>query len=156
LTHHEIDDAVALETTSATRLAIILAAAHAARTKDIGELRLDGIDPNNRRLILAGRVCPRDGRQPALVWRHHLRQDQGWLGVPGHRHRPAFPRRGGLGDHRSRHGADSPRAAGVISIAIAEPGIPHMNSHNTALKTEAQITRENRHLLRKCRLGIIF
>jgi transposase InsO family protein len=27
--------------------------------------------------------------------------------------------------------------AGVISIAIAEPGIPHMNSHNTALKTEA-------------------
>jgi hypothetical protein len=59
-----------------------------------------------------GRVCPVDGRQPALVWRHHLRQDQGWLGVPGHRHRPAFPRRGGLGDHRSRHGADSPRACG--------------------------------------------
>jgi hypothetical protein len=92
LTHHEIDDAVALATTSATRLAIILAAVHAARTKDIGELRRVGIDANNRRLTLAGRVCPLDGRQPALVWRHHLRQDQGWLGVPGHRHRPAFPR----------------------------------------------------------------
>jgi hypothetical protein len=62
LTHHEIDDAIALATTPATRLAIILAAVHAARTKDIGELCLDGIDPNNRRLTLAGRTSLPTGR----------------------------------------------------------------------------------------------
>jgi integrase len=54
LTHQEIDEAVALATTPATRLALILAAVHAACTKDIGELRLDSIDLSNRRLTWRG------------------------------------------------------------------------------------------------------
>jgi hypothetical protein len=56
----EIDQAMAAAVTPAARLALALAAVHAARPKTIRELHLDDIDPGNRRLTLAGHSRPLD------------------------------------------------------------------------------------------------
>jgi hypothetical protein len=56
----EVDQAVKAATTPAARLVLVLAAMHAARRKAIRELRLDDVDPGNRRLTIAGRVRPID------------------------------------------------------------------------------------------------
>ena len=56
----DIKAAIAAAVTPANRLALVLAAVHAARTKDIRELQLDDVDLGNRRLVLAGRARPLD------------------------------------------------------------------------------------------------
>jgi hypothetical protein len=56
----DIRASIAAATTPANRLALALAAIHAARTKDIAELQLDDIDLGNRRLVLNGRTRPLD------------------------------------------------------------------------------------------------
>lgn len=56
----DIDRAVAAANTPVARLALVLAAIHAARTSTIASLRLDDVDLGNRRLTLAGRVHPID------------------------------------------------------------------------------------------------
>lgn len=56
----EITEATGAATTPATRLAVALAAIHAARSKDIGELLVDDVDLGERRLTIAGRSRPLD------------------------------------------------------------------------------------------------
>jgi hypothetical protein len=56
----DIKAAIAAAVTPANRLALVLAAVHAARTKDIRELQLDDADLGNRRLVLADRARPLD------------------------------------------------------------------------------------------------
>ena len=69
----EIDQATAAAVTPAARLAIALAAIHAARPKTIRELLLDDIDLGNRRLVIAGRARPLDDltRSLLLAWLQH-------------------------------------------------------------------------------------
>ncbi|WP_329406789.1 hypothetical protein OG563_33425 [Nocardia vinacea] len=55
-----ITEAANAATTPAARLTLALAAIHAARTTDIGRLKLDDIDLGNRKLTIAGRARPLD------------------------------------------------------------------------------------------------
>jgi integrase len=66
----DISTAIDAVTTPAHRLALILAAVHAARTHDIRHLQLDDIDLGNRRLALSGTVRPLDDltHQAVLEW----------------------------------------------------------------------------------------
>jgi hypothetical protein len=56
----DIAKAATAATTPATRLTLALAAIHAARTTDIGQLLIDDIDLGNHRLTIAGRTRPLD------------------------------------------------------------------------------------------------
>ncbi|MDQ0931047.1 hypothetical protein [Streptomyces turgidiscabies] len=60
----------------AARLALALAAVHAARARAIRALHLDDVDLGNRRLTIAGRVRPMDDltHQMLLAWLDHRRQ----------------------------------------------------------------------------------
>jgi site-specific recombinase XerD len=71
----DVQAAIAAATTPATRLALVLAAVHAARTKDIRELRLQDVDLGNRRLVIAGRARPLDQLtyQALIEWLEHRR-----------------------------------------------------------------------------------
>ena len=63
----EIDQATSAAVTPAARLAVALAAVHAARPKTIRELHLGDVDLGNRRLVIAGQGPPagRPDRKPA-------------------------------------------------------------------------------------------
>jgi len=69
----EIDQATAAALTPAARLAVALAAVHAARPKSIRGLHLDDVDLGNRRLTLAGKTRPLDDltRTLLLAWLQH-------------------------------------------------------------------------------------
>ena len=69
----EIDQATAAAVTPAARLAVALAAVHAARPKTIRELHLGDVDPGNRRLVITGRARPLDDltRRLLLAWLQH-------------------------------------------------------------------------------------
>jgi hypothetical protein len=69
----EIDQATAAAVTPAARLALALAAVHAARPKTIRELHLDDVDLGNRRMTIAGRARPLDDltRSLLLAWLAH-------------------------------------------------------------------------------------
>ncbi|HEY2692210.1 MAG TPA: hypothetical protein VGJ50_27515 [Streptosporangiaceae bacterium] len=69
----DIDQAASAAVTPAARLAIALAAVHAARPKTIRELHLGDIDLGNRRLVIAGRARPLDDltRSLLLDWLEH-------------------------------------------------------------------------------------
>ncbi len=71
----EIDAAAAAAVTPAARLALALAAVHAARPKAIRELHLDDVDLGNRRLAVTGRSRPLDDltRRLLLAWLEHRR-----------------------------------------------------------------------------------
>jgi integrase len=71
----EIDAAAAAAVTPAARLALALAAVHAARPKAIRELHLDDVDLGNRRLAVTGRTRPLDDltRRLLLSWLEHRR-----------------------------------------------------------------------------------
>jgi len=56
----DLREAVTAAATPAARLALALAAVHAARPKVIRELRLDDVDLGNRRLFIAGQARPLD------------------------------------------------------------------------------------------------
>ncbi|MDP8961945.1 MAG: hypothetical protein M3N32_10065 [Actinomycetota bacterium] len=66
----QIAEAVDAAATPAARLALALAAVHAARPKAIRELQLDDVDLGNRRLIIAGQLRPLDDltRHVLLAW----------------------------------------------------------------------------------------
>ncbi|MGH3232912.1 MAG: hypothetical protein ACRDOH_06575, partial [Streptosporangiaceae bacterium] len=72
----EIDQATAAAVTPAARLALALAAVHAARPKTIRELHLGDVDLGNRRLVITGRARPLDDltRQLLLAWLEHRRR----------------------------------------------------------------------------------
>ncbi len=72
----EIDRATAAAVTPAARLAVALAAVHAARPKTIRELHLDDIDLGNRRLAVTGRTRPLDDltRHLLLAWLQYRRR----------------------------------------------------------------------------------
>jgi hypothetical protein len=69
----EIDQATAAAVTPAARLAVALAAVHAARPKTIRELHLGDVDLGNRRLVITGTARPLDDltRHLLLDWLHH-------------------------------------------------------------------------------------
>lgn len=69
----EIDQATAAALTPAARLALALAAVHAARPKTIRELHLGDIDLGNRRMAITGRARPLDDltRHLLLAWLDH-------------------------------------------------------------------------------------
>ena len=66
----DIRAAIDAATTPAYRLAVVLSAIHAARTKDIFSLHLEDVDMGNRRLIIGGRTRPLDDltHQTLLTW----------------------------------------------------------------------------------------
>jgi hypothetical protein len=69
----EIDQATAAAITPAARLALALAAVHAARPMTIRELHLGDVDLGNRRLVITGRARPLDDltRNLLLAWLEH-------------------------------------------------------------------------------------
>ena len=69
----EIDQAASAAVTPAARLAVALAAVHAARPRAIRELHLGDIDLGNRRLVIAGTPRPLDDltRHLLLAWLQH-------------------------------------------------------------------------------------
>jgi len=69
----EIDQATSAAVTPAARLAVALAAVHAARPKTIRELHLGDIDLGNRRLVITGRPRPLDDLTANLLlaWLQH-------------------------------------------------------------------------------------
>ena len=69
----EIHQATSAAVTPAARLAVALAAVHAARPKTIRELHLGDADLGNRRLVIAGRARPLDDltRNLLLAWLTH-------------------------------------------------------------------------------------
>jgi integrase len=69
----EIDQATAAAVTPAARLAVALAAIHAARPKTIRELHLGDVDLGNRRLVITGQARPLDDltRRLLLAWLQH-------------------------------------------------------------------------------------
>lgn len=77
----QIDQATTAATTPAARLALALAAVHAARPKSIRELHLHDIDLGNRRLTITGTTRPLDDLTRALLlaWLHH--RGQRWPGT---------------------------------------------------------------------------
>jgi integrase len=77
----EIGQATAAAVTPAARLALALAAVHAARPRAIRELHLDDIDLGNRRLAINGRIRPLDNltRSLLLAWLEH--RSRRWPGT---------------------------------------------------------------------------
>jgi integrase len=71
----DIGQATAAAVTPPARLALALAAVHAARPKAIRELHLADIDLGNRRLVISGRGRPLDDltRHLLLAWLQHRR-----------------------------------------------------------------------------------
>ena len=69
----EIDQATSAAVTPAARLAVALAAVHAARPKTIRELHLGDVDLGNRRLVITGRARPLDDLTASLLlaWLQH-------------------------------------------------------------------------------------
>jgi len=69
----EIDQATSAAVTPAARLAVALAAVHAARPKTIRELHLDDIDLGSRRLVIAGSARPLGDLTASLLlaWLQH-------------------------------------------------------------------------------------
>ena len=69
----EIDQATSAALTPAARLAVALAAVHAARPKTIRELHLSDVDLANRRLVIAGMARPLDDLTASLLlaWLQH-------------------------------------------------------------------------------------
>ncbi|MGP8001940.1 MAG: hypothetical protein ACLPKI_32165 [Streptosporangiaceae bacterium] len=72
----QIDQATAAAVTPAARLAVALAAVHAARPKTTRELHLGDVDLGNRRLVITGRARPLDDltRRLLLAWLQHRRR----------------------------------------------------------------------------------
>ena len=69
----EIDQATSAAVTPAARLAVALAAIHAARPKTIRELHLGDADLGNRRLVITGQARPLDDLTKSLLlaWLQH-------------------------------------------------------------------------------------
>ena len=69
----EIDQATSAAVTPAARLAVALAAVHAARPKTIRELHLGDVDLGGRRLVIAGQARPLDDLTASLLlaWLQH-------------------------------------------------------------------------------------
>ena len=69
----QIHQATSAAVTPAARLAVALAAVHAARPKTIRELHLGDIDLGNRRLVITGRARPLDDLTASLLlaWLQH-------------------------------------------------------------------------------------
>ena len=73
---HQMDQATTAATTPPARLALALAAVHAARPKAIRELHLQDVDLPNRRLTITGTARPLDDLTRTLLqtWLHHRNQ----------------------------------------------------------------------------------
>jgi len=77
----EIDQAASAAVTPAARLAVALAAVHAARPRTIRELHLGDIDLGNRRLAIAGRARPLDDLTASLLLAWLAHRGRRWPGT---------------------------------------------------------------------------
>lgn len=77
----DMDQAASAAVTPAARLAVALAAVHAARPRTIRELHLGDIDPGNRRLVIAGRARPLDDLTANLLLAWLTHRGRRWPGT---------------------------------------------------------------------------
>jgi site-specific recombinase XerD len=77
----EIDQATSAALTPAARLAVALAAIHAARPKTIRELHLHDADLGNRRLVIAGSARPLDDLTASLLLAWLAHRGRRWPGT---------------------------------------------------------------------------
>jgi len=77
----DFDQATAAATTPAARLALALAAVHAARPKSIRELHLQDIDLGNRRLTITGTTRPLDDLTRTLLQAWLAHRSTRWPGT---------------------------------------------------------------------------
>ena len=77
----DIDQAASAAVTPAARLAVALAAVHAARPRTIRELHLGDIDPGNRRLVIAGSARPLDDLTANLLLAWLAHRGRRWPGT---------------------------------------------------------------------------
>ena len=77
----EIHQATSAAVTPAARLAVALAAIHAARPKTIRELHLADADLGNRRLVIAGRARPLDDLTASLLLAWLTHRGRRWPGT---------------------------------------------------------------------------
>jgi hypothetical protein len=77
----EIDQAASAAVTPAARLAVALAAVHAARPRTIRELHLGDIDLGNRRLVIAGSARPLDDLTASLLLAWLAHRGRRWPGT---------------------------------------------------------------------------
>ena len=77
----EMDQATSAAVTPAARLAVALAAIHAARPKTIRELHLGDADLGNRRLVIAGRTRPLDDLTANLLLAWLTHRGRRWPGT---------------------------------------------------------------------------
>jgi hypothetical protein len=77
----DIDQATSAAVTPAARLAVALAAVHAARPKAIRELHLGDADLGNRRLVIAGRARPIDNLTKSLLLAWLAHRGRRWPGT---------------------------------------------------------------------------
>ena len=77
----QIDQATSAAITPAARLAVALAAVHAARPKTIRELHLGDVDLGNRRLVITGRARPLDNLTASLLLAWLTHRGRRWPGT---------------------------------------------------------------------------
>jgi hypothetical protein len=77
----DIDQAASAAVTPAARLAVVLAAVHAARPRTIRELHLGDIDLGNRRLVIAGSARPLDDLTASLLLAWLAHRGRRWPGT---------------------------------------------------------------------------
>ena len=77
----DIDQAASAAVTPAARLAVALAAVHAARPRTIRELHLGDIDLGNRRLVIAGSARPLDDLTASLLLAWLAHRGRRWPGT---------------------------------------------------------------------------
>jgi integrase len=77
----DFDQATAAATTPAARLAVALAAIHAARPKSIRELHLQDVDLGNRRLTVTGITRPLDDLTCTLLLAWLTHRSNRWPGT---------------------------------------------------------------------------
>ena len=148
----EIDQATSAAVTPAARLAVALAAIHAARPKTIRELHLDDADLGNRRLVITGRARPLDDltSKPAPGLAAAPRPPLARHRQPAPDHQPADRH-----DHpgRQRELADRimPRPDRHPRTAPRRPatrGSPHLRRRPPAPRRRVRDRRHHRHQVR--------
>ena len=148
----EIDQATSAAVTPAARLAVALAAVHAARPKTIRELHLGDADLGNRRLVIAGRARPLDDltSKPAPGLAAAPRPPLARHRQPAPDHQPADRH-----DHpgRQRELADRimPRPHRHPRTAPRRPatrGSPHLRRRPPAPRRRVRDRRHHRHQVR--------
>ena len=148
----EIHQATSAAVTPAARLAVALAAVHAARPKTIRELHLGDIDLGGRRLVIAGTGPParRPDQKPAPGLAAAPRPPLARHRQPAPDHQPA-DRHDHPGGQRELADRVMPRPHGHPRTAPRRPatrGSPHLRRRSPAPRRRVRDRRHHRHQVR--------